>query len=158
MSRKAKRAPKKGKKSTNTEHKEESSIEEKVEATKTKAKAKVPPKTSKVVPTESEAIIEEEYVHTIAPKRTSEHMSDYEYAALISARVAQLQSRSPEWNVPKIPIEEGINGHDPLVIATKEVNQRLVSLVVRRKLPDGSKEDWLLKEMIFPRLAIRYDV
>lgn len=94
-------------------------------------------------------VVEEEFVQPKIPKRTQPHMSPYEYCALISARVAQLTSRSTEWNMPKVPID---GNYDPLIIATKEVNLRLVSLVVRRKLPDGSTEDWSLKDMIFPRI------
>jgi DNA-directed RNA polymerase subunit K/omega len=97
----------------------------------------------------SETIAEEEYVPTETTKKTSPYMSSFEYCSLISARIAQLTSRSTEWNTPKIPIEDS---YDPLVIATKEVRLRLVSLVVRRKLLDGTKEDWLLKDMIFPRI------
>ena len=111
-------------------------------------KVKVRPRTGpKTVETTSN-IVEEVYVPVEKPKKTSPYMSQFEYCALISARVAQLTSRSPEWNTPKIPIED----YDPLVIATKEVRQKLVSLVVRRKLPDGSYEDWPIKDMIFPRI------
>lgn len=99
----------------------------------------------------SETIAEEEYVPSEVTKRTPPYMSQYEYCALISARAAQLTSRSPEWNMPKIPIEE-VGSYDPLVIATEEIKRRLVSLVVRRKLPDGTTEDYLLKDMIFPRI------
>lgn len=96
----------------------------------------------------SNIIAEEEYVPTDVEKKTPSHMSQYEYCSLISARVAQLTSRSTQWNTPKISIDS----YDPLVIATQEIQQRLVPLVVRRKLPDGTTEDWLLKDMIFPRI------
>ena len=115
---------------------------------KTKARQ---PKTKTDVPVSSETIVEEEYVPTKEQKKTSPYMSQYEYCSLVSARVAQLTSRSLEWNMPKIPITSP-EDFDPLVIATKEVQQRLVSLVVRRKLPDGSTEDWLLGDLIFPRM------
>jgi len=115
---------------------------------------KTKPKTKSVKPlveVSSEPITEEEYVPTEVEKKTSPYMSHFEYCALISARVAQLTSRSLEWNMPKIPISPS-ESYDPLIIATKEINQRLVSLVVRRKLPDGTTEDWLLKDLIFPRI------
>ena len=108
-----------------------------------KTKRTIKPKTSP-----SETITEEEYVPVEVSKKTSPYMSQYEYCSLISARVAQLTSRSAEWNVPKIQL----TSYDPLVIATEEIRQKLVALVVRRKLPDGSTEDWLLKDMIFPRI------
>ena len=111
------------------------------------------PKIDVEVPEEisTSVIVEEEYVPVVIQKRTPPYMSQYEYCALISARVAQLTSRSIEWNMPKIPITSP-EGYDPLIIATEEVKKRLVSLVVRRRLPDGTTEDWLLKDMIFPRI------
>ena len=113
-------------------------------------KTKRPATTSKTKPllAVDSSIVEEEYVSDEAVKKTTPYMSTYEYSALISARVAQLTSRSSEWNVPKIKIDS----YDPRAIATAEVRQKLVSLVVRRKLPDGSTEDWPLKDLIFPRI------
>jgi DNA-directed RNA polymerase I, II, and III subunit RPABC2 len=37
---------------------------------------------------------------------------------------------------------------DPLKIATKELLQRKVPIVVRRYLPDGSYEDWNIDELL----------
>ncbi|KAJ9121019.1 hypothetical protein QFC24_005000 [Naganishia onofrii] len=37
---------------------------------------------------------------------------------------------------------------DPLEIATKELKQKKIPLVVRRYLPDGSFEDWKVSELI----------
>lgn len=121
----------------------------------TKASAVKPPKTKeiqkKIVTEVFSDIVEEEFSYCEQEKRTTPYMSQYEYCALISARIAQLTSRSAEWNVPKIKLETP-DDYDPLKIATKEVQACLVSLVIRRRLPDGTTEDWLLKDMIFPRI------
>ena len=37
---------------------------------------------------------------------------------------------------------------DPLEIATKELSQRKIPLIIRRYLPDGSFEDWSVSELI----------
>lgn len=37
---------------------------------------------------------------------------------------------------------------DPLIIAMKELAARKIPLVVRRFLPDGSYEDWLVSELL----------
>ena len=36
---------------------------------------------------------------------------------------------------------------DPLKIAEKELAQRLIPLMIRRYLPDGSYEDWRVDEL-----------
>ena len=77
-------------------------------------------------------------------------MSVYEYAALISARAAQLSNRF-EKCYPKISLTNS-NEYDPIFIATQEVREKLVSLIVRRQLPDGTTEDWLLEELEIPRI------
>lgn len=129
---------------------------DKVQTTKAQIKTsqieKDPAKSvTKIVTEVFSDIIEEEFSYCEQEKRTTPYMSQYEYCALISARIAQLTSRSAEWNIPKIKLETS-SDYDPLKIATKEVQARLVSLVIRRKLPDGTTEDWSLKDMIFPRI------
>jgi len=82
-------------------------------------------------------------------KKTKPYMSVYEYAALVSARAAQLTSRF-EGSSPKVPLTTS-QDYDPMYIAMKEVKEKSVSLVVRRHLPDGTTEDFSLQEMILPR-------
>lgn len=36
---------------------------------------------------------------------------------------------------------------DPLVIAMKELKEKKIPIIVRRYLPDGSHEDWSVKEL-----------
>lgn len=86
---------------------------------------------------------------TINKKRTKPYMSVYEYAALVSARAAQLTSRF-EGSSPKIPLLTS-QDYDPMYIAMREIKEKSVSLVVRRHLPDGTTEDFNLQEMILPR-------
>ncbi len=98
----------------------------------------------------SEIISEEEYIAPKPkPKKTSPYMSVYEYCSLISARAVQI-GVSPE-NNPRVPLTTP-EDYDPLVIATREVHANLVTLIIRRRLPDGSIEDWMPKDMIFPRI------
>lgn len=37
---------------------------------------------------------------------------------------------------------------DPLVIAMKELREKKIPLIVRRFLPDGTYEDWHVRELI----------
>jgi len=77
-------------------------------------------------------------------------MSDYEYAALISARAAQLTSRI-DGIAPKIQPEKP-QDYDPMYIAIKEVREQSANLIVRRHLPDGTFDDFHLRELILPRI------
>jgi DNA-directed RNA polymerase subunit K/omega len=80
-------------------------------------------------------------------KKTKPYMSEYEFCALASARAAQLSSRM-EGVKPMVTIAST----DPLQIAIKEIREKKVNLVVRRNLPDGTKEDHYLKDMILPKI------
>ena len=82
-------------------------------------------------------------------KKTKPYMSIYEYAALVSARAAQLTSRF-EGSTPKTSFHTA-QDYDPMYIAMKEIKEKSVSLIVRRHLPDGTTEDFNLQEMILPR-------
>jgi DNA-directed RNA polymerase subunit K/omega len=114
-------------------------------ASKGKKKNIRPDHTTTIVP-------QEDYVPQTATRKTTPYMSVYEYSALIMARVLQLGSPGA---MPLIPLKT-MDDYDPLIIATKEVNARLPPLVIRRKLADGSIEDWLLTDtkepLIFPRI------
>ncbi len=83
-------------------------------------------------------------------RKTSPNMSVYEYTALIRARALQLGTPGA---FPKIEIDPSRpEDFDPTNIATREVRECLVSLIIRRTLTDGSYEDWHPKDMIFPRI------
>lgn len=42
---------------------------------------------------------------------------------------------------------------DPLRIAQKELQERKIPIIIRRYLPDGSYEDWSIKELIIDKQA-----
>jgi len=78
-------------------------------------------------------------------------MSDYEYAALVSARAAQLTSRFDD-ATPKVPLVNR-SDYDPMYIAIREIREKKVpSLIIRRHLPDGTIEDFRLEEMVLPKI------
>lgn len=42
---------------------------------------------------------------------------------------------------------------DPLVIAKKELQERKIPITIRRFLPNGTFEDWSLRELKVPSMA-----
>lgn len=112
-------------------------------------KKKVVEKKRKVTE-KSDILEEEEFVSVPEEKKTSPYMSIYEYTALIRARALQLGTPGAE---PKIELDpENPEEYDPINIATREVRECLITLIIRRTLTDGSTEDWYPKDMIFPRM------
>lgn len=68
-------------------------------------------------------------------------MTKYERARILGARALQISMNAP------IMVE--LDGEtDPLEIAMKELRQRKIPLIIRRKLPDGSHEDWSVDELV----------
>jgi DNA-directed RNA polymerases I, II, and III subunit RPABC2 len=49
-------------------------------------------------------------------------------------------------NAPVLVPLEGES--DPLLIAMKELSHKKIPLIVRRYLPDGDYEDWLVSELL----------
>jgi len=41
---------------------------------------------------------------------------------------------------------------DPLLIAERELQERKIPIIIRRYLPDGSYEDWSLRDLIVDHL------
>jgi DNA-directed RNA polymerase subunit K/omega len=78
-------------------------------------------------------------------KLTDNVITPYEYARLLSAKAKQIAAGMPpsvKWDGP----------FDPIAIAKKEIEQRAGSLVIIRKIPDGSvqgfkEEVWDLKHL-----------
>lgn len=95
---------------------------------------------------EFELLEEVEYEPIKKQRKTAPFMSQYEYAALIAARAAQISSKNG--TIPYIITED----RDPITIATEEVKKKLVTLIIRRRLPDGTTEDWRPSELQFPRI------
>lgn len=72
--------------------------------------------------------------------KTSEYMTRYEYTRLLAARIIQLQAGAK----PKIDVS-GI--YDLHKIAETELHQRVIPLLIVRKLPDGSVDKWDIRDM-----------
>ncbi|KAF9966412.1 DNA-directed RNA polymerases I II and III subunit RPABC2 [Modicella reniformis] len=70
-------------------------------------------------------------------------MTKYERARILGARALQISM-----NAPVLVDLEGET--DSLNIAMRELNNRMIPLVVRRYLPDNTYEDWEVSEMILP--------
>lgn len=51
------------------------------------------------------------------------------------------------------PMVEVKDETDPLVIAKKELQERKIPITIRRFLPNGTFEDWSLKELKVPSMA-----
>ena len=79
----------------------------------------------------------------VSSHRTSQNMTIYEFSALVTARAIQLTVDSPKGNYGTF---------NPIEIAKGELRDRLTTLVVRRKLPDGTIDDWKASDMIMPPL------
>ncbi|KAI4292546.1 DNA-directed RNA polymerases I, II, and III subunit RPABC2 [Pancytospora philotis] len=80
-----------------------------------------------------------------APRITQNRMTIYEKAHIIGVRAAQLSDDAP-------PFVDIGNMTDCLQIATKELVEKKLPFIVRRKLPDGSFEDWSIDELLIPEV------
>lgn len=77
------------------------------------------------------------------PRRSSPVMTKYELAAIIGMRAEQIARGAPPL------VDEGIDDvpFDPVAIARRELRAGRLPFVNVRKLPDGSKERWKLKDL-----------
>ena len=73
---------------------------------------------------------------------TTKYMTKYERARVLGTRALQISMNAPV-------MVDILGETDPLKIATKELRERKIPMVIRRYLPDGSYEDWNLDELIF---------
>ncbi|KAF7728040.1 DNA-directed RNA polymerases I, II, and III subunit RPABC2 [Apophysomyces ossiformis] len=74
-------------------------------------------------------------------KFTTPYLTKYERARVLGTRALQISLGAP------VMIE--LQGEsDPLVIAKRELREKKIPLIVRRTLPDGSYEDWCIKDLI----------
>lgn len=90
---------------------------------------------------ESEVIPEgERTIPAVKIKRTLPVLSKYEKARVLGVRAHQLSSGL----TPNVPIKGSFN---PLLLALQELNEGLIPLIVRRYLPDGSKEEWAVSDL-----------
>mmetsp|Transcript_58142 Transcript_58142/g.90450 ORF Transcript_58142/g.90450 Transcript_58142/m.90450 type:complete len:109 (-) Transcript_58142:52-378(-) len=75
------------------------------------------------------------------PRKTTPYMTKYERARIIGTRALQLAMNAPV-------LVELNDEKDALVIAELELDARVLPFVVRRFFPDGTYEDWRLKELL----------
>jgi len=78
---------------------------------------------------------------SVGPRRTSPYMTKYERARIIGSRALQISL-----NAPVMVDTEGDT--DPMSIAERELNAKLVPFIIRRFLPDGTYEDWKVGELL----------
>ncbi|KAI5168723.1 DNA-directed RNA polymerases I, II, and III subunit RPABC2 [Pancytospora epiphaga] len=78
-------------------------------------------------------------------RTTLNRMTIYEKAHIIGVRAAQLSDDAP-------PLVDIGNMTDCIQIATKELMEKKLPFIVRRKLPDGTVEDWGIDELLIPEV------
>jgi len=76
-----------------------------------------------------------------ASQVTTRYMTKYEKARVLGTRALQISMNAP------VMVDTGTET-DPLRIAAKELRERKIPLIIRRYLPDGSYEDWPIKDLI----------
>ncbi|KAF6256322.1 RNA polymerase Rpb6 [Scenedesmus sp. NREL 46B-D3] len=78
---------------------------------------------------------------SVAERITTRYLTKYERARVLGTRALQISMNAP------IMVENS-DETDPLEIAMKELREKKIPFTIRRYLPDGSYEDWALKELI----------
>ncbi|KAI6646621.1 DNA-directed RNA polymerases I, II, and III subunit RPABC2 [Oopsacas minuta] len=74
---------------------------------------------------------------------TTPFMTKYERARVLGTRALQISMGAP--------VMVDLDGEtDPLKIATMELNEKKIPMLIRRYLPDGSHEDWKIDELMNP--------
>ena len=79
---------------------------------------------------------------------TDSTMTQYEYAKLLSVRARQLQLGME----PKVSVDSNVP-YNPIEIAKQEISERVIPLVIVRKIPDYKnknnfrEEIWTIKEL-----------
>lgn len=76
-------------------------------------------------------------------RRTLSRMTKYEKAHVLGVRASQLSAGAP-------PFVDIGNESNPLRIANLELNEKKIPFIIRRRLPDGSFEDWPIEELRIP--------
>ncbi|XP_065163317.1 DNA-directed RNA polymerases I, II, and III subunit RPABC2-like [Atheta coriaria] len=94
---------------------------------------------------------EQDYIDIITPGKagggapknkriTTKYITKYEIARVLGTRALQLSMSAP------VMIDIG-EETDPLAIATMELQEKKIPLIIRRYLPDRSYEDWPINEL-----------
>jgi len=91
-------------------------------------------------------IFRNEVVESIQqPRITREYFSKYEYVALLAMRAQQLA----EGAKPLVSLE-GLKTSDPKFVdkvAEREIEQRKLPFLIRRRMPNGQSEYWSAQEL-----------
>ena len=74
-------------------------------------------------------------------RTTTPFLTKYEKARIIGARALQISKNAP------ILVNTTQEDTDPILIAEKELRCGKIPFIIRRFLPDGSYEDWAVKEL-----------
>ena len=74
-------------------------------------------------------------------RTTTEFLTKYEKARVIGARALQISKNAP------ILVNRQEGEDDPILIAEKELREGKIPFIIRRYLPDGSFEDWKVKDL-----------
>ena len=74
-------------------------------------------------------------------RTTTPFLTKYEKARVIGARALQISKNAP------ILVSLNPGEYDPILIAEKELRESRIPFIIRRFLPDGSYEDWSVREL-----------
>ena len=74
-------------------------------------------------------------------RTTTPFLTKYEKARVIGARALQISKNAP------ILVNLNPGESDPILIAEKELRESRIPFIIRRFLPDGSYEDWSVREL-----------
>ena len=77
----------------------------------------------------------------ISERQTSKYMSKYEKTRILGLRALQISEGSHI-------MVDAKGESDSLRIAQMELRQGKIPMIIRRKLPDGTTEDWSVDELI----------
>lgn len=76
-----------------------------------------------------------------ASRITTPYLTRFEYTGVIGTRALQISKGAP--------IHTETNGEmNPMEIAKKELSEGKVCMKIKRRLPDGSYEEWGLDELV----------
>ena len=81
-------------------------------------------------------------------RQTMPYMTKYERARILGLRALQISNNAPLM----VQLEKET---DPLKIATKELIAGKVPFIIRRRLPNGTFEDWAVNELIVDHVTLQ---
>lgn len=104
---------------------------------------------------------------SVPPKKTTNRMTLYEFSALVTAQAIKIAGGiiEPEkqdmqntiifkdGKIENLQVDEKLDlDYNAINIAYRQIISGNNHLIVRRKFPDGTFEDWHVTEMILPNL------